>query len=278
MKFEDAFLAELLDAIETNTLVLPSLPEVALKVRQTIEDRNVNIAKLAAVIGRDVGLSAKLIGFANSPLVRTGARIESLQTAISRMGLTYVKNLVMGLALEQSFHSSNDLVNQRLRRAWEHSLEVAAIAHVLAHHFTDLSADQATLAGLTHEIGILPILTMSERYPELVTEPQRFEHIIRRLHPIIGQTILNAWEFAPEIAEIPVNYLDFRRAPDAADLCDLITVAVLQSKLNRDDPLAKINWDNVGAFERLGLSTEVDNQEFSADINNTRELFGSGSA
>lgn len=273
MKFEDVFLAELLDAIETNTLVLPSLPEVALKIRQTLEEKDVSIAKLATVIGQDIGLSAKLIRFANSPLVRTGARIESLQTAISRMGLTYVKNLAMGLALEQSFHSPHQIINQRLRVAWANGLEVASIANVLAHHFTNLSADQATLAGLTHEIGILPILTMAERYPELGQQTETLEHIIRRLHPVIGKRILQNWEFAPEIAEIPTSYLDFRREPDSADLCDLITVAVLQSSLNRDTPLAKIKWDKVGAFERLGLSTEVDNYDLSAEVRSTRELF-----
>lgn len=272
MKFEDAFLAELLDAIETNTLVLPSLPEVALKIRQTLDDPGVSIAKLANVIAQDVGLSAKLIRIANSPMVRTGVRIDNLQTAISRMGMTYVKNLAMGLALEQSFHSANDLINRRLRTAWANSLEVAAIANVMALHFTELSADQAALAGLTHEIGILPILSMAERFPELTQHENALEQIIRRLHPQIGQKILHAWEFAPDIADIPGQYLDFRRAPEAADLCDLITVAVLQSSLNRDTPLAKVNWDNVGAFARLGLSTEVDSHELSSEVRHTREL------
>ena len=62
---------ELIQAIENDELVLPTLPEVALKVREAAEDPNVGIADLAKVIGNDAALTARIIKVVNSPLLRT---------------------------------------------------------------------------------------------------------------------------------------------------------------------------------------------------------------
>ena len=93
----------LTQAIENDELVLPTLPEVALRVREAAEDPDVSIPTLAKVIGNDTALTARIIKVVNSPLLRTNREINDLQMAISRLGINYTSNLATGLAMEQMF-------------------------------------------------------------------------------------------------------------------------------------------------------------------------------
>ena len=55
-KLAEMVQAQLLDAIEKDDLVLPTLPEVALSIREAAEDSEISVAALSRVIGRDAGL------------------------------------------------------------------------------------------------------------------------------------------------------------------------------------------------------------------------------
>jgi len=94
---------ELTRAIENDELILPTLPEVALQVREAAEDPDVSILALSKVIGNDAALTARIIKVVNSPLLRTNREITDLQMAISRLGINYTCNLATGLAMEQMF-------------------------------------------------------------------------------------------------------------------------------------------------------------------------------
>ncbi len=155
---------ELIQAIENDELVLPTLPEVALRVREAAEDPNISIPALSKVIGNDAALTARIIKVVNSPLLRTSKEITDLQMAVGRLGINYTCNLATGLAMEQMFQATSDVVDRKMREVWNKSTEIAGICHVLCKHYTRLLPDQATLAGLVHQIGILPILTYAEEH------------------------------------------------------------------------------------------------------------------
>ena len=277
MSLEEDFLKLLMDAIETDRLVLPTLPEVALRIREAVEDPEVSAAKLAEVIASDAALSARLIKVANSPLLRGRVVVDNLQMGITRLGITFVRNLATGLAMEQMFQATSEYVDNRMRASWEHSIEVASISHVLAKHYAGLKPDQATLAGLTHEIGILPILTIAEENPALLEDEEMLDRIITQLHPQIGTAILKAWEFPVELQNVPQDYVNLGRDHEGpADYADVVCVANLQSYPGTDHPLASINWSDVPSFARLGLDTEMEVHEvdgIAEDIEEARSLF-----
>ncbi len=278
MSLEQDFLSELLDAIEHDRLTLPTLPEVALRIRDAVEDPDVSAGKLATMISQDAALAARIIKVANSPLLRGRVPVDNLQLAITRLGITFVRNLVTGLAMQQMFQATSDLVDMHLRKVWEHSTNIASICHVLATHYTKLKPDQAMLGGLVHEIGILPILTAAEDVAELLAQPDVLERIIDQLHPRVGTAILTAWDFPPELVAIPENYMNFGRDPGAkADYVDLVTVATLQSHAGTDHALGGLDISHVTAFARLGMSSEIDVhgvEELNNDIAAARQMFG----
>lgn len=279
MSLEQEFLTELVDAIKHDRLTLPTLPEVALKIRDAANDPEVNSNTLSSVIGQDAALAARIIKVANSPLMRGAVSVDNLQLAITRMGISFVRNLATGLAMEQMFQATHDMVDKRLRRSWEHSLEVASISHVLASNFTKLKPDQATLAGLVHEIGILPILTLAEDNPEILEKESVLDKIISRLHGRVGRAIMKAWEFPAELLDVPMGCLDFTRQSEGsgADYVDVVTVAKLQSLNENDDPFPDLDLSTVPAFAKLGLGggTEVHLVDTIAeDIDNAKLALG----
>ncbi|SPY52565.1 HDOD domain-containing protein [Pseudomonas aeruginosa] len=112
-----------------------------------------------------------------------------------------------------------------------------------------------------HQIGVLPILTYAEDHNELLSDSISLSHVIERIHPLIGERILKAWDFPAPIAEVPRQHLDFTRNSPRADYTDLVQVATLQSYLGSEHPYTRLDWSQIPAFAKLGLEPTVDMKE-----------------
>lgn len=242
--------------IKNDELVLPTLPEIALRVREVAEDTNATIPQLSQIIAQDPALSARIIKVTNSPLIRASNPVTDLGTAISRLGIDFTSNLAVGLAMEQMFQATHDIIDKRMRECWARAMEIAASAQVLARHFTKLQPDQAMLAGLVHQIGMLPILAYAENHSDLLHDSFSLELVLEKLHPSLGSYILRSWEFSPALVNVPKEYLNLQHQADSADYCDLVQVATLQSYDGSDHPLARINRSELGSYQRLGLDAD----------------------
>lgn len=251
---------DILSALASDELSLPTLPEVALKVRETAEDPEASASELAKVISNDAAITARIIKVVNSPLMRTSREIDNIQMAVNRLGMTYSANLATGLAMEQMFQATSDVVDKMMRDVWSKSTEVAGICNVLCKHFTKLQADQAMLAGLMHKIGALPVLTYVECLPS-IPDSITLAHVIEKTHPTLGTKILEAWDFPSMIAKVPEEYTQFDRDSDKTDYVDLVMVANLQSLVGTGHPYTKMDWSAIKAFEKLGLDPNVDMNE-----------------
>ncbi len=275
---EEKFLDQLLEDLENDKLVLPTLPEVALKVRDTLEDENSSLMDVAKIITSDAALSARMIQVSNSPLLRASSPIETVEAAVTRMGGNMIRNLVTSMVMEQMFQATSDVTDKRLRKIWEHSTEVAAISHALTSQFTKLQPDQALLAGLVHDIGALPILSRAEDYPELLDDEASLDRIITSVHTTIGAEILRKWNFPEELVNVAADHEDLKyNSENGPDYVDVVIVANLQSLIGTDHPLTKLDWSNVPSFTKLGLQPEVsvvDMDETNANIEAARAALG----
>ncbi|MCO7514653.1 HDOD domain-containing protein [Pseudomonas guariconensis] len=254
-KLAEMVQAQLLAAIDNDDLVLPTLPEVALSIREAAENSEISVAALSRVIGRDAALSARLIKVVNSPLLRATVEVTDLHTAITRLGINYSCNLAIGLVIEQIFHARSPAVEQKLRDIWANSLEVAGISYELCRRHTQLKPDQATLGGLVHQIGALPVLIYAEEHNELLSDPVCLHYVIEQIHPVLGDKILSAWEFPEQLANLPSQVQDLDRRTDKIDYIDIVQVARCISQRTRSRPLAALP-----AYHHLGLpqGTELD--------------------
>lgn len=267
----------IIHAIDKDQLVLPTMPEMALRVREVAEDADASIGQLAKVISSDAALTARIIKVANNPLFRAPREIEDVNMALSRLGMQYTCNIATGLAMEQMFQATSDIVDKRMREVWSKSSEIAGICHVFCKHYTKLRPDQAALAGLVFQIGVLPILSYAEDNPALLRDSMTLDSVIEAAHPVIGAKILTAWEFPLELQQVPINHLDYHRTTTQVDYSDLVTVAMLQSYAG-SPKLANIDVSKVTAFGRLGLEPEIESAEaedLSAEMEAARNMLGS---
>lgn len=251
----DKLLKEFIDDLENNRLVLPSLPEIAVKVRKIVDNPDASAKQLADVISQDAAIAAKLIQLANSPLLRGSKQIDSLNLAIARMGNSMVKNCVQSLIVKQLFTPSSKAAKKMFQVFMEHSAEVAALSFTLAK-FAKVKPDEALLAGLVHDIGALPIIKRAEQIPDLLNDELLLTTIIEELHTRFGKELLTRWDFPPEIIKAVFEHENLTRNSPQADLTDVIMVANLQSYVDKQHPHSLIDWATVPAFAKLGLATD----------------------
>ncbi|MCU7905884.1 MAG: HDOD domain-containing protein [Candidatus Thiodiazotropha sp. (ex Epidulcina cf. delphinae)] len=274
---ENQFLEKLNDAIDSNRLTLPTLPEVALKVRDAVEKEQSSANQIAGIIASDAALSARLLQVANSPLYRGRVPIDNLQMAVARLGVRLVRSLVVSLIMQQIFQATHDLLDAKFRQIWEESVQIAAISRVLAGNTDHLDKEQAMLAGLIHNIGALPVLAMAENHEELLEDSKELERIIDALSPPVGKRILEMWGFPPSLIQVPANFLNLEYTSTGdADYVDVVLVARIEALMNSDSGFDASEWPNIPAFTKLGLEPEVNIIEIEGvadDIQNIEVMF-----
>ena len=244
--------------IESNRIQLPTLPEVALKVRDEVERENTDALTIAKMVGNDAALSARLLQVANSPLYRGRVEIDSIQQAVTRLGLKMVRSLVVSLAMKQIFQATSDALDTQFRQIWDDSLQVAAISRVLAGGVAELENEQAMLGGLIHNIGALPILTKIDERWGYDADPNLISALIAELAPEIGGRILKHWNFAESLANIPTACYDLDYDPGPfPTYADIVLVARLQNLAAKGSAEAQAGWANIPAFGKIGVESEV---------------------
>ncbi|RDH88425.1 MAG: histidine kinase [endosymbiont of Escarpia spicata] len=255
---ENAFLDSIFKAIDEHKLTLPTLPEVALRVRDAVESEDSTAQQIAKIVATDAALSARLLQVANSPLYRGRNPIDNLQMAVARLGTRLVRSLVVSLIMQQIFQATCDILDKRFRQLWEESVQIAAISRVLAQNLKHLDREQAMLAGLIHNIGALPVLTMAEHSPELISDQEELDRVIEALSPRIGKRILEDWDFPESLIKVPAHFQDLGYdGGTQADYVDVVLVARLQTALGNDHSLTNEDWGLIPAFAKVGLEPEI---------------------
>ncbi|OQW72080.1 MAG: histidine kinase [Proteobacteria bacterium ST_bin11] len=253
------FLVHVQAELDANRLILPTLPDVAIKVRDAVSKGDATAQSLAEIIATDAAISARLIQVANSPLYRGTMEIKNIQMAVTRLGNNTIRTLITSLIMQQMFTPTTPLLEGYFRSTWEQGVNVSAISRALAAFVPHLNADEAMLAGLIHQIGKLPILTLVEKIPEFRDSPSRLDKLLEKAHPHVGKLIMNTWNFPEELKLVPSEYVDFQRDSGAkADYVDLVQVAFLQSIAGTDHPACRVDWNTVPAFVKLGIQPDTE--------------------
>lgn len=269
----DAFFAHLETAVQSDQIILPTLPEVALKIRSSIESENTSAQQISDTLSQDASLSARLIQVANSPLYRSRNPIDDLQMAVTRLGIKMVRDLVVSLAMKQIYQATSDVLDHHFRNAWNTSVEVATISRMLATT-VGINPEQALLAGLIHNIGSLPIIVLAEDDNELFQDSNALSEIIWELQGKVGEMILSTWNFPDAMTQVVKVCHNFNYDHGGgATLVDVVQVAILQGGYI-DDKHAPADWHAVPAFTKLGLDTDVnviEIEENKAMIENTKQ-------
>ncbi|PVV25216.1 MAG: hypothetical protein B6D79_09680 [gamma proteobacterium symbiont of Ctena orbiculata] len=252
------FVQQLGTELSTGNLKLPAFPDVAVRVKQVLESADVSADKVAKVVGSDPVLTARLLKVANSNFAnRSGAQIKDLRTAVARLGYDLAYSTAVSIAVEQIMDSKSvDTIRDQLKALWQHSVNVSAIAYVIAKNHSNVNPDEAMLAGLLHDIGKYYIYTRAKDHPELFDNPESIEELQKNWHTGIGHAILETWHFSDDIANTASDHDDLQRVhlgkPDVTDVIITANLCAYWEKLGDD-----FDWAKVTAVQRLKLDHDA---------------------
>jgi len=241
MSTENALLTILVEKISNDTLTLPTLPEVAVKIRRAADDPKINLGRMADVIANDPALSARMMRVANSPMVARQIKVETINQAVTRIGLRQIKNIATAMAMEQLFVSKNALIKNYLDKAWQKAVEISTVAIALMQMYlkdnkhSSLNVDTITLAALVHNIGVLPILTEAERHEDVFANPKFLGVAIQKLAGRIGSSIMKAWDFTEEFIEVAEKWNDFRFQTEEPSYVDFVRIGAIYTGILKND-------------------------------------------
>ena len=219
--------------IQHDELVLPTLPDIALKVRQRSADPDVSLLDMADVIAQDPALAARMIKVSNSAFMGRSIKVSTLNQAVTRIGLSQIRNIAIAMALEQIFVSQHKQVQQQLDALWHASVQVASTAVACLSYYTShearsgLNKDVLTLVALVHNIGALPIVSEAERQQELLGDPRFLQHLANSLSAGVSVHILQAWGFGEEFHQAALNWRKIQPQRPGPGYTDFIRLAVI---------------------------------------------------
>jgi HD-like signal output (HDOD) protein len=256
----DAIIRRLSREVASGEVRLPSLPGIAVRVQQVLEDPRAPRARVAQVIGADAALAARILRLANSAFLNpSGQSITDLRHALTRLGNQLTRCTAVSFSLQQmELGAGQTDIQPRIRELWRQGTLVAAIAYALARETRAAIPDEALMAGLMHNIGRLYVAVNAPNRAIGAHQDRTWEQVVEEWHSRIASSILKYWKFPPAIVAAVADQGAPNREPGNEDaLTDLVIAAIALQPcvFNRD-----LLDDTVTAgapFQRLGLgSTE----------------------
>lgn len=134
---------------------IATLPEITIKIVELVESPKSTAQDLNKVISTDPALCSRILKVVNSSFYGLPGQIASINRAIVMLGLNAVKNIAIAASLAKLFRGGDLTPNFAAKDLWTHSNFTAAGAKMIANTLKIGLADEAFLAGLMHDIGVM---------------------------------------------------------------------------------------------------------------------------
>jgi putative nucleotidyltransferase with HDIG domain len=179
---------------------LPTIPVVATKVLQLMDDADSTAEDLARVVESDPAVAARVLKISNSSFYGAQRQIQTMPHAIMMLGFVTLKSVVIAASVKQVYHPYG--LTEKL--LWEHSFGAGLAARIIAQEMRKINPDEAFLGGLFHDIGkqIMNFLD-KDKFQEVMqmsfNENISFEAAEQMLFPYTheeaGALVIEKWNF-----------------------------------------------------------------------------------
>lgn len=254
-------------------ITLPAQPKVMLEIEHMIHQPRVNMGEIAQLISQDPSLTATIFKVIGSPIYGLRKPIESVEKAISLIGLTQLAIIVKSAALRQSIGGAEPFYEW----FWERSGEIAQLCSIIAYKqrmACNIFADHAQLAGLFHDCGVpllmqrfpdycMPFrLERGRKWPNVVEE----DHALRTDHAVVGYLIARHWNLPDFICQaVRFHHEILHTEHKATTMVAILHMArhIYNVYTHRDDSEWEANHQQV--LEEIGITREG-LKEFEEDV------------
>lgn len=237
-------LRDILDNPQLRALIgrvdnLPSPPQLYFTLMHALEeDQNSSSANIAKLISGDPAVAAKVLRLCNSAYFSNGRTISDLRTAVTRLGLATLRDLVLA---SEVFSMSSSIKVDRLELQRRSLLASRLPVKMLS----ESSAELGSTAALLADIGLLLPGVRNEHQPVLEDGPPDN----RPGHTEAGAYLLGLWGLPMPIVEA----VAFHRQPQRSSqrsfwVPGAVHVAVA---LASDEPVDEGYLESVGVLSHL---------------------------
>ncbi|HLC27565.1 MAG TPA: GGDEF domain-containing protein [bacterium] len=191
---------------------IPALPANVEKLITLALDEEASTAKIAELISRDPALSAKLLKTVNSPYYGFPQRIGTVIQAAVILGLFAVRNIALSISVLDRFQTRKKLKSY-LPKFMEHSMTCGVAARLLSQEMNYPFPEEAFMAGLLHDIGILALFECApDHYPrvlhavaeEQIPLPEAELSLLGMHHARAGELLCRGWGL-PNSLEVAIR-------------------------------------------------------------------------
>ncbi len=275
-KIGDEAALEILKGID-----IPSEPTVLIELRRELQNDYPDMQVLSNLIRRDVALSAAVIKTVNSALYGLKHKADTVQQAMSMLGLNSIANIITGFVYLQTVQKSSKIA---LPRYWDSAENIALISSSMAHHLKVAQPDEAYTLGLFHDCGIAILAQKYPNYKEILQQANtcrldRFTDLEDQHygtnHAVVGYFVGKTWRLPKVMREVilkhhePVEIIlgrDRESTPPFQSLFCILTLANRIEYLSRGDNTdRRLDSSTSLILDYLGLS-ELDYWEMCDDM------------
>jgi len=190
---------------------LPTIPVVATKVMQLMEDENSTAEDLAKVVASDPAVAARVLKISNSSFYGCQRQIQTLPHAIMMLGFVTLKSVVVAASVKQVYHPFG--LTEKL--LWEHSFGAGLAARLIAGETRKVNPDEAFLGGLFHDIGKIIMNFMDKAkfqevmqhcYNEGVSFQEAETRVFDYAHEEVGALVIKKWNFPDHLMQAVLSH------------------------------------------------------------------------
>lgn len=202
---------ELLRRILRDLDGIPPLPHVIQKVMTMTQDPDVTVEALNEVIIVDQALTANILKLCNSAYYGLPREIASIKQAVTYLGFSTIRNLVLTSFLSNVYGGAVTAVGLSPGGLWSHSIATAVAAQALSKRAKRIDAhDISFTCGLLHDVGKTVLKKYaSDQEPSIrkavkesgknYVEAER--EILGFDHAALGAKVADTWNFPPVLVQ-----------------------------------------------------------------------------
>ncbi len=208
-------------ALRNGELRLPALPRIGVQFRKLVR-ANADLDEMAELLKKDVVMVSKLIRVANSALYRGYGKVQTVEQAIGRIGLSEAEQLVTAITNQQLFLNDQSKYRALLQTLWEHSVACAYGAEILCHSLARKPAVDLYTAGLFHDVGALALINIiaamekNGHYDQGI-DNDALQETIEAYHAMFGAKLLENWEFENDYVHVALYHNNLDTADSQTD-------------------------------------------------------------
>lgn len=180
---------------------LPSLPDIAFKIRNAIAAENTTADTLTTLIAKDPALTAHLIKSAASPIYRRSVPPKTLGEVIGMLGFSATNSLVMLYSTRNMLVLKGPVAKKLFNHTWERLVVKTALASFLAQKLGYRTVEQVQMAMLLTEVGSLSVLSAMMDGEEAPDADIYFQ-MCREYSKSLGVMLLEKWNVDATIVNV----------------------------------------------------------------------------